>query len=283
MPLDQVALAPNTQNLFYGKGKLFFDRKDVDNNPTGLLHLGWVDSFSLDLSTTTKEIEGSIQGPKKVLKSVEVGPRKVSGSFIAREWSADNLLLAVGGDSATTKTQTGGSGGAVTPTVTAIALDRWLQMYHAVSGKMAALRNIAQWNKGTTPWTAITPPMVTAPIGAEGAAITLVAGTDYDIDHAAGLMILYSSSATLFGGGAAADGLLGCDLTITGMKIYDTIADRDLPVMAACPGLFPHGRHERRRAALARFGVERDAQAQDQARIHQGRFREDRLRLRLRG
>ena len=126
--LDQVQLAPNTQNIFYGKGKLFFDRFDTDGNPTGYLHMGWVDSFGLDLSTTTKEVEGSISGPKKVLKSVEVGPRKVSGSFTAREWSAANLLLAIGGDTAQADGTIGGTHGSAVGTATLIALDRFLQL-----------------------------------------------------------------------------------------------------------------------------------------------------------
>lgn len=206
--MDSMGLAPNSGNYFYGRGKLFFDRFDTDESQTGLLHLGLIDSLALSMSTTIKELEGSISGPKEVLKSVEVGPRKWTGEFTARDWSKENLLLAIGGDEATTQTTLGGAGGAVSGHLTVTQLDRYQQIYYTQSAVEKECMQIAKYDKSTTPWTPLAAPVVTH------GSTTFVEGTDYDIDYEAGLIIFYSASANT-------TGLAGSIVTVS-CKIYNT-------------------------------------------------------------
>jgi hypothetical protein len=89
-------LSPNVDNLFLGKGALYFDRFDAYGNKTGELDLGNATAFSMQLAQTTKDHYTSREGIRKrdLVIAVE---EKWSGKFTLEEYTKENLNLAMRG------------------------------------------------------------------------------------------------------------------------------------------------------------------------------------------
>jgi len=127
--MSTAKLAPNTDNLFLGKGALYFDRFDAGNVKTGELDLGNVTAFGLTKAATKKDHYTSREGIRKKDKSITV-EEKWTGKFIAEEYSKENMILALGGDALEYAVQTAG---AATADITAFR-DRWIDVgYKSIS------------------------------------------------------------------------------------------------------------------------------------------------------
>ena len=89
--------APNTLNYMVGKGKVYFDRLDTNNLPTGELDLGNDPSFVLTPENETLEHFSSMEGVKKKDK-VAIISSELNGKFTLDEINIENLCLALYGE-----------------------------------------------------------------------------------------------------------------------------------------------------------------------------------------
>ena len=120
--MSTAKLAPNTDNLFLGKGALYFDRFDAGDAKTGELDLGNVTAFGLTKAATKKDHFTSREGIRKKDKSITI-EEKWTAKFVAEEYSRENMLLAIGGElTPAYDTQSAGTG---TADITAFR-DRWI-------------------------------------------------------------------------------------------------------------------------------------------------------------
>ena len=89
--------APNTLNYLVGKGKVYFDRLDADNNPTGELDLGNDPIFALTPENEMLEHYSSMGGVK--VKDVSaIISTDLNLKFTLDEINICNLVLALMGD-----------------------------------------------------------------------------------------------------------------------------------------------------------------------------------------
>lgn len=95
-----MALAPNpAENLYIGRGVLYFDRFGTGDTSTGELDLGEASNLSLSLDTTTKEHTSKRSGLAVTTKSI-IDKLTTGGTFTLDEYSRENLTLALFGSSA---------------------------------------------------------------------------------------------------------------------------------------------------------------------------------------
>ena len=88
---------PSSDNLLLGKGQVFFDRFDVNNLPTGLRHLGNVQTFELTTTNSKLQKFSSMSAGAPLYKEVNHN-RVVSIKMVADEFAPFNLALALMGD-----------------------------------------------------------------------------------------------------------------------------------------------------------------------------------------
>lgn len=119
---------PNANNLYLGAGEVWFDRFDASGNPTGLRHLGNVDTFTTTGKEDVVDKKSSMTGLRTLLAEVPKGFTLEIG-IEASEWDPQNVALATLG-TVGTFTQ------AANPTITAgvinagvaIVLDTWYDL-----------------------------------------------------------------------------------------------------------------------------------------------------------
>jgi hypothetical protein len=90
--MPTAKLAPNVDNLFLGKGALYFSRFDTNGVQTGELDLGNATACGLQLAQTTKDHFTSREGIRKrdLVVAVE---EKWTLKFTLEEYSKENLNL----------------------------------------------------------------------------------------------------------------------------------------------------------------------------------------------
>ena len=89
--------APNTLNYMVGKGKVYFDRLDSNNLPTGEMDLGNDPTFSNTPVIEELDHYSSMSGVKTKDKSAIIS-NDISLKFTLDEINVDNLVLALMGD-----------------------------------------------------------------------------------------------------------------------------------------------------------------------------------------
>ena len=117
-------IAPNTLNYMVGKGKVYFDRLDGNENPTGELDLGNDPTFALNLANEDLVHYSSMEGVKKKDKSAIIST-DLTLKFTLDEINVENLVLAMFGDAVEYVTQ--GDGNAVDEAITA-RHSRWVKL-----------------------------------------------------------------------------------------------------------------------------------------------------------
>lgn len=158
---------PNSNNLYVGAGEVWLDRFDASGNPTGLRHLGNVDTLGIAPKVDIIDKKSSMTGLRTLLSEVPKG-FSAEVSMDLSEWDAENLALAMLGTTSVFSQATN-------PTVTAgpinngvaIVLDRWYDF----GGLNPTVTDIKQ------------------------GATTLVAGTDYVLRTDAGMVLFPSTGA----------------------------------------------------------------------------------------
>lgn len=119
---------PNANNLYLGAGEVWFDRFDVNGLPTGLRHLGNVDSFATTPKEEVVDKKSAMTGLRTLLAEVPKG-FALEVMLECSEWDANNVALVLLGQ-VSTFTQ------AANPTITAgpinggvaIVLDTWYDL-----------------------------------------------------------------------------------------------------------------------------------------------------------
>lgn len=139
-----VKLAPDTDNLFLGKGALYFDRQDANGSSTGELDLGNCTNFNLKLDQTLKEHFTSREGIKK-RDLVVTESEKWSGKFVLEEYAKEILNLAIRGEAPTYLTQSAGS---TTATKTAFR-DRWLDVGYRMISSVVVSHGVTTFTLNT--------------------------------------------------------------------------------------------------------------------------------------
>lgn len=167
-------LAPNSNDLFLGKGQLFFDRYSAAPTKQGLIHLGNIETFEITTEDDTIEKKSSMSAASPVLKKVTRG-RKVTLKVVGSDFAQDAVALALMGD-LNEQTQ------AATPVVgEIIALAAVVKKgrYYRITGRYGPLSAIVI-KQGAT---------------------TLVSGTDYVVtDSVNGIIQTLQSSPTIVDG-----------------------------------------------------------------------------------
>jgi len=107
--------APNTLNYLVGKGKVYFDRLDTNNEPTGELDLGNDPSFALTPENEMLEHFSSMEGVK-VKDKIAVIASNLNGKFTLDEININNLAIALYGEDVEFLNQ--GDGNAVDEAIT---------------------------------------------------------------------------------------------------------------------------------------------------------------------
>lgn len=157
---------PNANNLYLGAGEVWFDRFDVNGLPTGLRHLGNVDTFATTAKEETVDKKSSMTGLRTLLSEVPKG-FMLEVALDLTEWDPNNIALALLGtssaftQSASTPTALPINGGV------AIVLDTWYDL----GGLNPVVTDIKQ------------------------GATTLVAGVDYVLRTDVGMVYFPSTGA----------------------------------------------------------------------------------------
>ena len=169
-------LAPNTDNLFIGKGALYFDRFDTNGNKTGELDLGNATAYGIQLAQTMKDHITSRHNIKKVDLSVAV-EEKWTGKFNLEEYSVENLNLAFRGILTPRYLVQGpGTISSGSPVVVNAVKSRWTPIL--MPGSVESIRNIT----GGT-------------VVVKNGATTFTEGKDYKIDYQVGRIMVLQDGA----------------------------------------------------------------------------------------
>jgi len=88
--------SPSPELLRLGSGELFFDRWDEDGNPTGMRHLGNVETLEITLTDDKLVKKESMTRARNTYKSI-TRSRTVILRAVGDEWSVDNLALMLMG------------------------------------------------------------------------------------------------------------------------------------------------------------------------------------------
>jgi len=96
-------LAPNTNNYFYGSGKVYFK----SNDDSGFLALGNVPKLEIEI-TVEKQTHYSSQEGTRLKDKERIAEKGATASFDMEEYSAENLNLAFLGDGIQSGTQLAG-------------------------------------------------------------------------------------------------------------------------------------------------------------------------------
>lgn len=167
-------LAPNSNDLFLGKGSLFFDRYTSTPAKNGLFHLGNVETFEITTEDDQIEKKSSMSSASPILKKVTRG-RTVKLKVVGNDFAQDAVALALMGDS-NEQTQ------AATPVsgeIIGLAATVLKGRYYRITGRYGPLSSIVI-KQGAT---------------------TLVLGTDYVItDSVNGIIQTLQSSPTIVNG-----------------------------------------------------------------------------------
>lgn len=92
--------APSSENLLLGKGQVFFDRFDISGNPTGLKHLGNVETFELTTADDNVDKYSSMTRSTALYKRVN-RRRTVTLRITGDEFHPENMALITMGDQST--------------------------------------------------------------------------------------------------------------------------------------------------------------------------------------
>jgi hypothetical protein len=88
--------APSSDNLLLGKGSVYFDRFDTNGNPTGLLHLGNVETFELTTEDDNVDKYSSMTASAPLYSRVN-RRRTATLKIVGNEFPPDNLALVLMG------------------------------------------------------------------------------------------------------------------------------------------------------------------------------------------
>lgn len=158
---------PNNANLYVGAGDVWFDRFDANGNPTGLRHLGNVDSMEITTTVDTKDKKSAMDGARGVYKQIVTGS-KADVVLQLSEFDPNNLALAFLGTSAALL-QT------ANPTITVGQINKGQAITPGLSYDLGFLN-----------------PTVT---DVKQGATTLVLNTDYTVDAESGMITILSTGA----------------------------------------------------------------------------------------
>jgi hypothetical protein len=98
--MSPVFSAPSSENLLLGKGQVFFDRFDAAGLPTGLRHLGNVETFEITTSDDNVDKYSSMTAGAPLYKRVN-RRRTQTLRIVGDEFHPENMALAVMGDVST--------------------------------------------------------------------------------------------------------------------------------------------------------------------------------------
>jgi len=93
-----MSLAPNSNNLLLGRGRVYFNRKSAAGVPLGLFHLGNCESFEITNTPDVRDKFSSMDAKSGLLKQVVVR-LDVDVKITGNEYNADNMALALFGTS----------------------------------------------------------------------------------------------------------------------------------------------------------------------------------------
>jgi len=165
-----MPLAPNTDNLLLGRGKVYFNRFDSNGDPTGWLHLGNTPGFSLNIETETLEHYSSVSGIRVKDKEI-VLEQNIGFSITLEEFSKENLALAFfGSEEAASQ-----NSGTVTDEAITAVHDRYVELQYRKISNVVVTNDVGD--------------------------VTYNEGTDYLVDYEEG-MILAKSSGNITDGQA---------------------------------------------------------------------------------
>lgn len=155
----------NKDNLYVGKGKVYFDRFDDNGASTGERFVGDVSVFEVTPSDQRIQHYGSATAAAALMADV-LQRREYTLRMVAHEHVAENIaLVAMGTVSALAQ----GSGSVTDEVVTVVDTDRFYKL---------AFRNVS-----------------TVVVMDDTDTTTYVAGTDYDVDAATGRLYIIAGGA----------------------------------------------------------------------------------------
>ena len=88
---------PDSANIYCGTGEVWFNRFDDDGNPTAFRHLGNVSKLDVTPSTTTVEMQSSMNGARATIAQA-ITALKMEVDVTMTEWDKKNVALALLGD-----------------------------------------------------------------------------------------------------------------------------------------------------------------------------------------
>lgn len=171
-------------NLTLAKGKLYFDAFDANGAKTGRRYLGNTPGFAVSVETETIDHYDSDNATVDKDESFEVRTNRTA-TLTADDVSMDNLALFVKGGKQTV-TQTTGS--VVDELVGPVEKERYYQLGQT-TGNPTGVRNIS----------------AVVVVDAATSLITYVAGTDYTVDLATGLLYITAASTIVAGSSLKVD------------------------------------------------------------------------------